>query len=151
MRKRRSAAAHRALNVYRQRCVRLSLTGFIIAARHAPAARESYSDEELLSSSSGVVEDVVPKKVQRSEPRGLVAPKRPGFLGPGRARAAPPTPPKVPGKVREDADAIVEALEGRYLELKARLEHEDGEEKQQTLDELGRLMNEIGSLASGLE
>jgi hypothetical protein len=48
------------------------------------------------------------------------------------------------GPTQEDAHPIVASLEGRFLELKARLDHEDEEQKQQTLDELNRLINEIG-------
>jgi hypothetical protein len=151
MRKERKLARQNALEVYRQRCIRLSLTGFTLAAQHMTAIQESGSDDELVSSSGILFEESLPAKISKPvvESKRLAAPKRPNFLGPGRPRI---TSPNRPAKSIElDPETVFATLETRYLELKTRLEQEDGEQKQQTLTELNQLMQEIGTIASEIE
>jgi hypothetical protein len=154
MKKERRFARENALKVYGQRCVRLSLTGFILAAQHVPAVEESGSDDELLSSSAVLFEETVPVKLPKMvEPKGLAAPKRPAFLGPTKARPAPPGAAEmreVAKAIEVNPETLFATLESRYEELKTRLELEDGEQKEQTLAELDSLMDEIRILASGL-
>jgi hypothetical protein len=122
----RRRARHNALEVYRQRSVRLSLTGFILSAQHAPPVHDSGSDEELQSSSM-IVEEQMPRRPPAVE-SGLTAPKRPGFLVPGKARIAIP----------EQVEAVIPKS----------IEVEENGQKQRTLVELNELMEEIGHLAS---
>jgi hypothetical protein len=156
MKRERRMAMENALEIYKQRCLRLSLTGFIIAAEHLPVAQEEVSDEELLSSASLEFEDVMPKRSLPAIPESnrLASPKRPFFLGPKPKMATPPRPYETNRRgiiLDLDPDDIYETLETKYLELKARLEVEDGEQKEKTLGELNDLMREIGGFRSALE
>jgi hypothetical protein len=153
MKRERRIARENALLMYSERCLRLSLTGFILAAQHLPAFEDEASDEELLSSSSLVFEELIPKRGATTIPESnrLASPKRPFFLGSKPKSATPTRPAAIEQEEDFDPDVIYEKLEARYLELKARLEVEEGEQKEQTLGELNDLMSEIGRFRSGLE
>jgi hypothetical protein len=118
-----------ALQIYQNRCLRLSLTGFILAAQRLPAVLEDESGDELLSSSSSSIELEMPK-IEASK---LTPPKRPAFLVPRRV------------------EAVCDRLESKFMELKARLESAEPQQKQEMIDELNDLMREIARWSARAE
>ena len=141
-----------AFGVYRQRCMRLACTGFVLGAPRIPNPSDEPTFDEEEDLLATMLDDNEPSIIQEhklTQPP-LSAPKRPDFLGAAsktpatvESRPAPPPPPPPPNPEEE-----YEELAQRFLELKTKLESCSQSERPQTLQEFEALIARIAEVRS---